>query len=105
MIDSAEFGVLLLRLRLWLTGASHALDLAIRLYIADVFFAAGLTKIRDWDSTQALFREEYHVPLLPPDVAAMLGAFGELFSRCCLDWGLLRALLRCRLRWSISSRS
>ena len=88
MIDSAEFGVLLLRLRLWLTGASHALDLAIRLYIADVFFAAGLTKIRDWDSTQALFREEYHVPLLPPDVAAMLGAFGELFFPVLLGLGL-----------------
>lgn len=88
MIDSAYIGILLLRLRRWLTGAGHALDLAIRLYIAEVFFASGLSKIRDWDSTQILFREEYRVPLLSPDIAALMAAFGELFFPVLLGLGL-----------------
>jgi len=48
-------------------------DLAARLYVAQVFFASGWNKIQDWDSTLYLFREEYQVPLLPPDVAAAMG--------------------------------
>jgi putative oxidoreductase len=41
--------------------------LAARLYVAQVFFLSGLTKLRDWDTTLALFADEYHVPLLPPN--------------------------------------
>ena len=52
--------------------------LALRVYIFRVFFLSGLTKIRSWDSTLALFANEYHVPLLPPDVAAVLGTVAEL---------------------------
>ena len=52
--------------------------LAARLVVAQAFFASGLTKLRDWDTTLALFEDEYHVPLLPPDVAALLGTAGEL---------------------------
>ena len=52
--------------------------LAARLYVAKVFFLSGLTKLRDWDTTVLLFTEEYHVPLLPPAPAAMLGTAGEL---------------------------
>ena len=52
--------------------------LLARLYVARVFFASGLTKLRDWDITLALFHDEYHVPLLPPEVAAYLGSAGEL---------------------------
>jgi putative oxidoreductase len=55
-----------------------AAALLARLYVARVFFASGLTKLRDWDTTVALFSEEYHVPLLPPEVAAYLGTAGEL---------------------------
>ncbi len=39
---------------------------------------SGLTKIRDWSVTLALFEDEYHVPLLPPEVAAYMGTAGEL---------------------------
>ena len=53
-------------------------QLAARIYIADVFWKSGLTKLRDWDTTLALFHDEYHVPLLPPDVAAYMGTTGEL---------------------------
>ncbi|HEX7682642.1 MAG TPA: DoxX family protein [Trinickia sp.] len=52
--------------------------LAIRLYIFRVFFLSGLTKLRSWDSTLYLFSNEYHVPVLPPAVAAVMGAGGEL---------------------------
>lgn len=52
--------------------------LAIRLYVARVFFLSGLTKIHDWNITLALFENEYHVPLLTPALAATLGTFAEL---------------------------
>jgi putative oxidoreductase len=42
------------------------------------FFKAGLIKISDWSATLALFHDEYHVPVLPPDLAAVMGASGEL---------------------------
>ena len=47
-------------------------------YVAEAFFRSGLTKIRDWDTTLALFSDEYHVPLLPPPLAAAMGTAGEL---------------------------
>ncbi|HZP86334.1 MAG TPA: DoxX family protein [Burkholderiales bacterium] len=64
------------------------LDLAIRLYVGSVFFLSGLTKIQSWDTTLALFENEYSVPLLPPQVAAYLGTFTELFMPVLLVLGL-----------------
>ena len=55
---------------------------------ASVFFASGLTKLRDWDTTLALFTDEYHVPLLSPTVAAWLGTGGELVLPVLLVLGL-----------------
>jgi putative oxidoreductase len=52
--------------------------LALRLYVSMIFFRAGVIKVSDWSATLALFRDEYKVPVLPPDVAAVVGAFGEL---------------------------
>ena len=66
------------RVIVWLQAAGHALDLVIRLYVAEIFFHSGLLKIGNWDGTLYLFREQYHVPLLPPVAAAGLGTFGEL---------------------------
>lgn len=63
-------------------------DLAARLYVAQVFFNAGLSKLTDWDSTLFLFREEYHVPLLPPALAAVAGTGGELLFPLLLAAGL-----------------
>ncbi|MBN9369638.1 MULTISPECIES: DoxX family protein [Hydrogenophaga] len=62
--------------------------LLARLYIAQVFFLSGLTKVRDWDTTLLLFTEEYHVPLLPPALAAPLGTAGELVLPVLLALGL-----------------
>lgn len=62
--------------------------LLARLYVAQVFFLSGLTKLRDWDITLALFADEYHVPLLSPQMAAMLGTAGELVLPVLLVLGL-----------------
>lgn len=63
--------------------------LLARLYVAQVFFWAGLTKLRDWETTLLLFADEYKVPLLPPAVAAVMGTAGELALPVLLALGLL----------------
>jgi putative oxidoreductase len=55
-----------------------ALDLGLRLFLANVFFKSGLTKIKTWDSTLYLFSDVYQVPLLDPEVAAWLATGAEL---------------------------
>lgn len=62
--------------------------LLARLYVAKVFFLSGLTKLRDWEITVALFTDEYHVPLLPPELAALMGTTGELVLPVLLVLGL-----------------
>lgn len=62
--------------------------LAVRLYVAQVFFMSGLTKLRDWSSTLALFNDYYQVPLLPPVLAAYMGTAGELVIPVLLVLGL-----------------
>ena len=62
--------------------------LLARLYVAKVFFWSGLTKLRDWDTTVSLFTDEYHVPLLSPEVAAFMGTAGELILPVMLVAGL-----------------
>lgn len=86
-----------LRYRLWTFGerALRAVEglrplaqLAARVYLASVFFRSGLTKLRDWDTTLALFSDEYHVPLLNPTVAAFMGTGAELVLPVLLVAGL-----------------
>jgi putative oxidoreductase len=51
-----------------------------RFAVADVFWRSGQTKVNGFsirEETLYLFREEYIVPLLPPDVAAYLSTIGE----------------------------
>ena len=62
--------------------------LALRLYVSSVFFRAGVIKVSDWGATLALFHDEYKVPLLPPDIAACVGAFGELAFPVLITLGL-----------------
>ncbi len=62
--------------------------LFVRCWMAKVFFYAGLTKIRDWETTLLLFTEEYRVPLLSPSLAAWLGTMGELLLPILLVLGL-----------------
>lgn len=71
-----------------LTQLQGPAALAARLFVGLAFFRSGLTKIADWNTTLALFADEYHVPLLPPDVAAYAGTFAELFFPVLLILGL-----------------
>jgi len=69
--------------------------LAARLYVSSVFLKSGYLKFSSWESTLGLFRDEYHVPLLPPDIAAVVGTAGELSFPVLLVlglWGRLGAL-------------
>jgi len=63
-------------------------NLALRLWVANVFFKSGLTKIKSWESTLYLFEEEYAVPFIPFEFAAMLGTAVELFFPVLLVLGL-----------------
>lgn len=62
--------------------------LAGRVYLAKVFIASGWLKLTNWSQTLDLFTSEYHVPLLPPPVAAVAGTFGELVFPTLLLLGL-----------------
>jgi putative oxidoreductase len=77
-----------MRLAALLEALQPAALLAARLYVAQAFFLSGLTKLRDWDTTLALFNDEYHVPLLPPELAAYLGTAGEVALPVLLVLGL-----------------
>jgi len=63
-------------------------NLAVRLWVANVFFKSGLTKIKSWDSTMYLFESEYDVPLLSPEFAAIMGTAIELILPVLLVLGL-----------------
>lgn len=76
------------RLRGWLEMLQPPAQLAARYYVGHAFFASGLTKLRDWEITLALFQDEYHVPLLPTEVAAVMGTGGELVLPVLLVLGL-----------------
>lgn len=62
--------------------------LGARLHVSWVFLQSGYLKMSSWDATLSLFREEYRVPLLPPDLAAVVGTSGELFFPMLLILGL-----------------
>jgi NADH dehydrogenase/putative oxidoreductase len=63
-------------------------QLFLRSWIAAIFFRSGLTKIADWDAAIFLFTDEYKVPFLPPELAAMLGTLCELSCPAFLVLGL-----------------
>src|SRR5262249_19105810 len=63
-----------------------------RLAVASVFFKAGMTKWASWESTIALFAEEYKVPVLPPAMAAALATTFELGCSTLLALGLATRL-------------
>ncbi len=71
--------------------------LGIRLWVANVFWKSGLTKIQTIDSfpfvelgpsTALLFQYEYKVPVLDPTTAAYVGTAAELIFPIMLALGL-----------------
>lgn len=73
---------------IWPEYVAPLFDLGLRLFLANVFLKSGLTKIQTWDSTLYLFRDEYHVPLLNPEMAAWLATGAELGLPVLLVLGL-----------------
>lgn len=75
----------------------HAiLAFCARLALAAVFFLSGRTKVDGLltvnEGAYALFREEYKVPLLPPEIAAHLATYAEHLLPLLLALGLLTRL-------------
>jgi putative oxidoreductase len=68
------------------------LELMFRVGVGSVFFKSGLVKIASWQATVGLFRDEYRVPLLPPEIAAVLGTTAELACPVLIVLGLAARL-------------
>lgn len=69
--------------------------LTARIAIANIFWRSAQTKINGFsirEETFFLFREEYKVPLLPPDLAAYLATAAELTLPILLVIGLATRL-------------
>lgn len=58
-----------------------------RVAIAGVFWNSAMSKLASWESTLALFRDEYRVPVLPTELAAFLGTGTELIGAVLLFFG------------------
>jgi putative oxidoreductase len=69
---------------------------AARIGIGAVFFLSGRTKVDGFltvnESAYTLFREDYKVPLLPPEAAAHLAAYAEHLLPLLLVLGLATRL-------------
>jgi putative oxidoreductase len=77
----------------WLERFPFAiLQLIFRICVGLVFWNSGLTKIMSWQTTVVLFRDEYKVPLLPPELAAYLATAVELTCPILLIGGLVARL-------------
>ena len=63
-------------------------QLLFRLSVASVFFKAGMIKASSWEPTVALFRDEYRVPIFPPELAAAFATTFELGCSTLLIVGL-----------------
>jgi putative oxidoreductase len=73
----------------WLERVPHTvLALPLRLAVATVFWNSAMTKLADWNAALELFREDYRLPLLPPEVAAYMAVSIELTTPVLLVLGL-----------------
>lgn len=67
------------RLKAWLDTLPYSvIALVARIATFVVFWRSGAVKLDDWEATLTLFREEYKVPVLPPEWAAYLATAMEL---------------------------
>jgi putative oxidoreductase len=65
------------------------IQLAGRVAIFNVFWNSAQSKLASWPVTLQLFTAEYHVPLLPPDIAAPLATATELGGSMLIFLGLI----------------
>ncbi|QCO19368.1 DoxX family membrane protein (plasmid) [Azospirillum brasilense] len=69
-----------------------ALDIAVRLWLAQAFWVSGIVKLHDWEQALYLARYEYPVSWLNPVPAAWIGAGIELLCPPLLVLGLATRL-------------
>lgn len=69
-------------------GFAPLLDLAVRLWLAQIFFVSGVLKTANWDVTVFLYTHEHPVPGLAPATAAVLGTGIELVCPVLLVFGM-----------------
>lgn len=67
-------------------------QLAARVAIANVFWNSAQSKLASWPVTVQLFAFEYRVPVLPPDIAAVLATGAELLGAVLILLGLFTRL-------------
>ena len=75
-------------LRIAETTVYPFLDLAIRLWLAQVFWVSGILKLANWDNALTLATYEYPVAWLDPTTAAALGIAIEIVGPVLLAFGL-----------------
>jgi putative oxidoreductase len=73
-------------------GLAPIVFLAIRLWMAQIFFRAGLLKLQNLNGAIFLFSDVHPVPLLPPWLAAYLATTVELVCPILLVLGLAARL-------------
>jgi putative oxidoreductase len=64
------------------------IQLLLRVGVGMVFWKSAMSKLANWDLTIQLFADEYRVPVLPPDIAALLGTTAEIVGAVALILGL-----------------
>ena len=82
-------GAIPVRIVRWLDNMPIAIaEIFLRAGPALVFWRSGQQKLASWDTTLLLFREEYRVPVLPPELAATIATGVEHVAPVMLVLGL-----------------
>ena len=68
------------------------LEFGMRLAVGATFFRSGMTKVESFDNAIVLFRDEYRLLLLPPEIAAYMGTTVELTAPVLLVLGVFARL-------------
>ncbi len=80
---------LIVRLVRWLDSIPYTLlALPLRIGVATIFWNSAMAKLANWDTAVELFRDEYKVPVLPPELAAYMAVSIELTAPVLLMLGL-----------------
>jgi putative oxidoreductase len=81
---------MLYRVRNVLEAVSYTwLALPLRFAVATVFWNSAMAKLANWNTTLALFSDEYQLPLMPPEIAAYMAVTIELTTPVFLALGLM----------------
>jgi putative oxidoreductase len=90
--STSAFGLVARAVRM-LDGVPYwLLAIPLRAALATVFWNSAMAKLANWDTTIALFTDEYALPLLPPVAAAYMAATIELITPVLLVLGLMTRL-------------